>query len=247
MKKASVKRQEEQLKQAKKTARLLKILITLVTLLLGVGIWYLFELSKSPSLDDKIVIMLDAGCDQKHPSSSGYVSEVEYSEKLVDVLEKKLKKDRNFEVVLSHEAGSNMSSLHRVDKMSELACDLVVSVHVNGSYQDSKSGMKIYASDKNEKSLAFANVLQEELGKDAFVGYLYYVPVDENTFEVVESVDVMEYETKPIFGKGKIPVVYVNTYYGSNVEEASYYNSEEGLEHVSDAYVRAIQRTFANN
>ena len=252
-KKQHIKRQEQLLHQQQKTAKLLKIAITLVSLILIFFGIYLYQMPKKVDPTDQITIMLDAGCDQKYKGATGYCEEVVYNQAIVDQIAKKLKQDPKYNVIYTHDANTNMSVVHRVDVINQTKPDLTLSMHLSDSNYPNDQGMKIFIdpidSKKKETSLRFAQEIQKEFTKDGqvpFIGYCYYEDMGDGIFNQKEEPleHVLELSTLPILSDSHNPIVYVNAFYASNEQEVNEYTSEEGIDNAADLYCRAIQRTF---
>ncbi|MFR4564931.1 N-acetylmuramoyl-L-alanine amidase family protein, partial [Anaerotignum sp.] len=103
-----------------------RLLVILILFVLGYGGFFLYYRYGKP-----YTVALDAGHGGEDVGSVGVIQEVQLTERTVTALEKLLKEDGRFRVVLTRKMGEGMSITDRNRKLAILQPDLMLSVHGN--------------------------------------------------------------------------------------------------------------------
>lgn len=103
-----------------------RLLVVLILFVLGYGGFFLYYRYGKP-----YTVALDAGHGGEDVGSVGVIQEVQLTEQTVTALEKLLKEDGRFRVVLTRKMGEGMPITDRNRKLAFLQPDLILSVHGN--------------------------------------------------------------------------------------------------------------------
>ncbi len=209
-------------------------------------------------VEKKIVIELDAAFGGDQPGYEGIITEAEYNEKVIDELEALLKKDNNFEVLRTHEAGTSSSVDERAVKINEDKPDMVLCIRSDDSRNAEDGGMKIYAnvptSAYHDQSLALADQIKTAFTTDTWtpsVGYLYYKPVKSTTFQIhyVDETDLNDYgeETLRLMQQCNVPVVVSTGIYVTNQSDVDIWATEDGYKLAAKNYYAALKEIYVRD
>ena len=199
-------------------------------------------------------IALDPGHGGWDVGAEGVIQEVELTERTVKELEVLLEEDGRFRIIRSRKDGEGMEISERNAKFQKKHPDLMLSVHGNANDEARAYGFECYPSppghENHEKSLAFAQMLAEEmqaagakLRGDGVEGirFGYY----QNGAKVlVDSSDTKVYDL-PTFGmleNMECPAVLVEQCFITNTADVEAFGDEDGCKKAAKAYYRAICR-----
>ena len=139
-----------------------RLLVLLILFVLGYGGFFLYYRYGKP-----YTVALDAGHGGEDVGSVGVIQEVQLTEQTVTDLEKLLKEDGRFRVVLTRKMGEGMSITDRNRKLAFLQPDLMLSVHGNADETGEASGFECYPAvpgmENHEACMEFAALLAEEM------------------------------------------------------------------------------------
>lgn len=203
------------------------------------------------------VIELDAAYGGDNSGYAGIVKEADVTQKTVDALQSLLNQDGNYEVKLTHEAGTSSSVEDRAAKIRKDHPDFVLSVHAGGSPDASVSGQYIYAdipSDADHAdSLKLADFICKAFTDDTWkpqTGYLYYQPFDNNTFQIkqIPEDDTKDYklDTWDLMQKCDVPVVISDAFRVSNQSDVDTWANEKGYQKAAENYYKAIRDYYGS-
>lgn len=201
---------------------------------------------------NKRVIELDAAYGGDNTGYAGLVKEADVTQKIVDQLADLLEKDGNYQVELTHEAGTSSSVAERAEKIKKDNPDFVLSIRADGSPDASKTGQFVYENiptDKNHQSSEkLADLISKSFENGNWkpqAGYLYYKPFDNNTFQMeqVKASDTKNYklDTWDLMEKTDVPVVISDQFYVTNQSDVDTWANEKGYQKAAQAYYKAIK------
>ena len=199
--------------------------------------------------NDKVVIVIDAGHDASNPGFEGYITEYEYTSKLANKLEEKLKDNKNFEVILTHKEDEDKTIGKRVEAANN--ADLILSIHASSDSNPSVSGKHIVSKPSNLKgstqSKKVAKAVSSKL-ENSILCYEYYEPLTDNTYSI-KYVDIADetkydYETCELMEQTDIPVVQIEGLYVTNSDDVTNNTSEEMLDNVASSIVSALEEVY---
>lgn len=196
-------------------------------------------------------VALDAGHGGTDVGAVGLIDEVELTERTVAELERLLREDGRFRVVLSREAGEGKSITERNQFFQKKKPDLVLSIHGNANDDSSASGFECYPSPpgypNHAESLAFAELLAGEMsgvgarlrGTEG-VRFGYYTADGERLLVDSDDTTVYDYDTFGILKNMDCPAVLAEQCFITNAADVEAFGTEEGCKTAAAAYYRAI-------
>lgn len=224
-----------------------RLLVVLILFVLGYGGFFLYYRYGKP-----YTVALDAGHGGEDVGSVGVIQEVQLTEQTVTALEKLLKEDGRFRVVLTRKMGEGMPITDRNRKLAFLQPDLILSVHGNADETGEASGFECYPAvpgmENHEASMEFAALLAEEMeaaGSELRGGngirFGYYVNGQKM---LVDSTDttVYDYDTFGVLKNQEGAAVLVEQCFVTNERDVAQFGTEEGCQKAAEAYYRAILR-----
>lgn len=224
-----------------------RLLVLLILFVLGYGGFFLYYRYGKP-----YTVALDAGHGGNDVGSVGVIEEVTLTERTVTALEKLLKEDGRFRVVLTRDMGETMSITDRNRKVARLQPDLLLSVHGNADESGEATGFECYPAvpgmENHVVSMEFAAILAEEMeaaGSELRGGngirFGYYVNGEKM---LVDSTDttVYDYDTFGVLKHQKGAAVLVEQCFVTNESDVAKFGTEEGCQKAAEAYYRAILR-----
>ncbi len=235
--------------------RLLAVLLVLV-LLAEAALFAAKKLSQTLLKDTTIHIELDNAHGGDQSGVSGYITEDDFNDLVITKMTELLAEDKKFTVIRTHEAGTAMNMVSKVEKINEDRPDIVFSLQCSWSPDENVSGMHIYAekpsSRYHKESLAFAGKISEAYaaaGHEAPVQYYYYTPIKNgNAFQerIVSSDDTNDYgeETFTLMEKTNVPVVIASQMYVTSESDTAYWNNEEAAAEAARLYCEAIKSYY---
>lgn len=188
----------------------------------------LFAIFAFKSLEDKKVIVIDAG----HGGHDIGAKMYGFEEKIiVENISKKIKeqnKDANLEIVLLRDGDHFMELRERVSIINNLKPDLVVSLHVNAIMANwQMNGIDGYISSKNEKFKQQSTESAEKLLNTISSEKLTKGKVKEAPFYIMKNSDC--------------PAVLIELGYLTNENDRNYITSEEGQNEIAEKILEAIR------
>ena len=224
-----------------------RLLGVLMLFVLGYGGFFFYYRYGKP-----YTVALDAGHGGEDVGSVGVIQEVELTEQTVTALEKLLKEDGRFRVVLTRKMGEGMSITDRNQKIALLQPDLMLSVHGNADETGEATGFECYPAvpgmENHEASMEFAAILAEEMaaaGSELRGGngirFGYYVNGEKM---LVDSTDttVYDYDTFGVLKNQTGAAVLVEQCFVTNESDVAQFGTEEGCQKAAEAYYKAILR-----
>jgi N-acetylmuramoyl-L-alanine amidase len=206
----------------------------------------------SGASQNRVRIELDAAYGGSDTGYQGIVNEADVCQNIVTDLQALLKKDKRFQVLLSHEAGTSSSVSERAKKINQDNPLFVISIHADGNPNAALSGMHVYAdipSSKNhEASLRLAQAAANAFTAEDWpvsTGYLYYQPYEsDGTYEMkfVSSEDTSDYQldTLALMKQCDMPVIVTNQFYVTNETDVSTWANEDGYQKAAQKLYYAI-------
>ncbi len=245
-------------KKKKRKVRILRVLAVILAavLLVEAGVFLVRKLSEKVLTDSTIHIELDNAHGGDQSGVSGYITEDDFNDLVITKMAELLAEDSDFTVIRTHETGTAMNMVSKIEKINEDKPDMVFSLQCSWAVDESVSGMRIYAekpsSKYNKKSLAFAQKISEvytAAGYEAPVQYYYYTPIkDGNTYQehIVPSDDMTDYgeETFTLMEKTEVPVVIASQMYVTSESDTQYWNNEEAAAQAAQLYCEAIRSYY---
>lgn len=224
-----------------------RLLVVLLLFVLGYGGFFAYYRYGKP-----YTVALDAGHGGNDVGSVGVIEEVTLTEQTVTALEKLLKEDGRFRVVLTRDMGETMSITDRNRKIARLQPDLMLSVHGNADETGEATGFECYPAvpgmENHGASMEFAAILAEEMeaaGSELRGGngirFGYYVNGEKM---LVDSTDttVYDYDTFGVLKNQKGAAVLVEQCFVTNESDVAQFGTAEGCQKAAEAYYRAILR-----
>ncbi len=202
-------------------------------------------------------VAVDAGHGGMDTGAQGIVDEVSICETTAEELFILLDNDNNFNPVLTHEFGTDLSTTQRAQTATMHSASLLISIHINNDSSNSQShGFECYAVPPgryyHEKSLQFANIIAQKMSDaghrlrgDNGVRYLYYINGGD-TKKIVES-SVTKVYSDTSFGmleKPLCPSVLVEQCFMSNQSDYEQWATAEGSKKAARVYYEAICAYF---
>lgn len=187
----------------------------------------LFAIFAFKPLDDKKVIVIDAGHGGHDFGAVKYGIE---EKTIVENISKKVKalnKDANVEIVLLRDGDHFMELSERVSIINNLKPNLVVSLHVNANMSSEKNGIEAYVSSKNEKFKEVSTVSAEKLLSTISNKSLAKGKVKEAPFYIMKNSDC--------------PAVLLELGYLSNDADRDYLTSEEGQNEIATKILESVK------
>ncbi|NCB33079.1 MAG: hypothetical protein EOM64_04245 [Erysipelotrichia bacterium] len=237
-----------------------KVLIAILAIAIIFSSVFLIRhfMTSAKTVGKQITVELDAAFGGDQPGDEGIITAAEYNEKTVDALELLLKKDGNFKVLRTHEAGTAGSVDQRAEKINADKPDVVLCIRSEGSRNAEESGMKIYAnvptSPYHDQSLALADQIKASFTEDVWtpsVGYLYYRPVKSNTFQIhyADEADLKDYgeETLRLMQQCDAPVVVSTGIHVTNQSDVDTWASENGYKKAAKQYYAALKAVYVTD
>lgn len=198
-----------------------------IKLLSVLGIVSIFLLVAFKPLNEKKVIVIDAGHGGKDfGATAGEVMEKEIVEKIAYKI-KALNKDENIEIVLLREDDSFIDLKARVEKINSLKPNLVISLHVNNTKNETPNGVEAFVCKDNvflEESKKHAEGLVNEVSNDNLVKR----GVKEASLFILKS--------------SNCPAVTLEVGFVSNVKNREYLISEKGQNEIASNVVKYINK-----
>ena len=235
-----------------------KFLWILLLLILGYfGFEYYYFHSKP------YTIAIDPGHGGDDPGAQGFINEVDLVEKVTVELERLLKEDGRFRVVLSREYGESESISNRSKKFKKLEPDLMISIHGNSSDDSSAYGFECYPSPpgttNHQISMDFASYITAEMnvlgsrlrGVDG-IRFGYYVPVEGSTEQFqkmfVDSTDtnIYDFDTFGVLKNMNCPSVLIEQCFITNQHDFETFGSDTGSLQCAQGYYLAITKYLEN-
>ena len=235
-------------KRKRKGGLVKKLKLAVILFIIGyVGFMVYYTFSKP------YTIALDAGHGGWDVGAEGIIQEVELTECTVAELEKLLKEDGRFRVILSRKEGEGMGITERNDKFQKKKPDLMLSVHGNANDAKGANGFEAYPSppgyENHAESLAFAQLLAEEMGTVGAklrgtdgVRFGYYNSSGEKVLVDSSDTEVYDYDTFGMLKNMDCPAVLVEQCFITNAADVEKFGTEEGCKTAAAAYYRAICR-----
>lgn len=237
-------------KGAKKYMRKRQKKLRLALIFLAIALVFIFIKNRG-----KYTIALDPGHGGSDMGAIGVITEVELTEKTTAYLEKMLKEDGRFRVVLSRKYGKGEDINQRNKKLRKSRPDVVLSIHGNADPRGTGTGFECYPSPpgrKNyEESYRFAEMIGEEMAGagsalrgNQGIRYGYYIP--DETGEFIKT--IKESNDTTVYGYGSFgmvegmncPAVLVEQCFVTNAGDVAAFGTEEGCKKAAMAYYRAI-------
>ena len=237
-------------KKKKRRRKLSKVFILLcLSFLVILGCVLVFTLKSCGNKEDKITIAVDAGHDASQPGFTGIISEYEYTSKMSTVLAEKLKEDKNYKVILTHQIDEDMPIAGRVDNVKD--ADIILTIHASSSSDTNASNMHIISKPSTLKGYSQSRKVTEKIAEkleNSTACYAYYEPVNDTEFGV-KYVDITDetkydYETMELMEAVDIPVVEIDGMYVTSQSDVDTYMSDEKMNEVADKIVEALKEVY---
>ena len=205
------------------------------------------------------VIGLDPGHGGQDVGAVGYIQEIELTEKTVDFLEERLKKDGRFKVIRSRKNGENMDITERKKILLDKNVDLILSIHGNSDPTGTARGFECYPSppgrDNHQISYDFAVCIAQQMAEAGNhlrgingIRYAYYVTAENgDTQKIIKETSDTTIYAQPSFAMVEnvnCPAVLAEQCFLTNLEDVDAFGSQTGCAIAAEAYYKAICNYF---
>lgn len=136
-----------------------------------------------------------------------------------------LNKNQNVKIMLLRDKDVALNLEERVNMISDLKPEMVISLHANFTSDQQKEGLEIMVSEGNkfyQESLSHAQLLKKTFNIDGR-----------------KSIDIKQKSLR-VLNNAPCPAVSVELGYISNVQERSYLQSEEGQQELAEKILKTL-------
>lgn len=204
--------------------------------------------------DSRPLIALDPGHGGSDPGAEGYVVEAEVAEAVVKELERLLKEDGGYRVMVCREYGEGEEVNARWQKANEAGADMVLCIHANFSEDTTAQGFEVYPAptgrEYHEESLALARLIAAEMGDlglrlrgDGGIRYIYYRGEEkllsdypDESLEKLPSFAMVDYP--------ECPAILAEQGFVTHKKDAELLGSAEFCKKAAAAYYNAVRAYF---
>jgi len=252
----SEKKDRHQDPQARKDPATKKLIIALIVVASLVAAALVYKLVFSPDKAAAVVVELDTGHGGDDPGNTGLINESDFNIGVATQLEKLLKADSRFKVILSHPFTEGASVDEKAAKINADKPDIVLSIHANAdAHNADKSGMQIYAdipsSASHAQSLKVADAVRDAFTADNWkpgVYYYYYKEIKPEVYviDLKDESDTADYSesTLRIMQECEVPVVEIEQIYVTSQGDVDTWANEDGYQKAAQLYYQALKSVY---
>ncbi len=250
-----ISRAEQRRKKRQKRKRIKKGIQISFCILLFATVGIICFLAYRHNAPKPYVIGLDPGHGGEDVGAVGYIEEIELTEKTVDFLEERLKKDGRFQVVRSRKNGEAVDITQRKKILLRKEVDLILSIHGNSDPTGTARGFECYPAPPGRENHAIsydlALCITEQMAAAGNhlrgiqgIRYGYYVTGEggESQKVIKEASDTTIY-AQPSFGMVEgvsCAAVLAEQCFVTNLEDVEAFGSDTGCAIAAEAYYKAI-------